>query len=367
ARSTSSGSPPQKIVSVPFCAPSLPPDTGASTRATPCSASRAAKSRVADGAIVEQSMTSWPSRAPSAAPLGPNRTASTSGVSDTQTTTASVAVATAAGLSARVTPRSSSSGPRPGLRFQAVTVKPARARLPAIAAPIVPSPRNPIRSSAILASLLPSPRIMHRREAGRMPVVAQVAALIAAAIHVWFFVLESVLFSRPGVAARFGLRTAEQIAAVRPMAFNQGFYNLFLAVGIAAGVAQIAGGAEVAGREGFEPSEQVAPLNGLANRRTRPLCDLSVARRATCYHARPSRPTLWQGRWGGPRGGRRRCQGADDDRPRGEPPPDDQGPDRGLQRRRDGPADGADRPRRVRPGLAGLVYPRRVADPIDPR
>ena len=81
-----------------------------------------------------------------------------------------------------------------------------------------------------------------------MPVVAQVAALIAAAIHVWFFVLESLLFSRPAIAARFGLRTAEQIAAVRPMAFNQGFYNLFLAVGIAAGVAQIAGGAEVAGR-----------------------------------------------------------------------------------------------------------------------
>jgi putative membrane protein len=81
-----------------------------------------------------------------------------------------------------------------------------------------------------------------------MPVVAQVFALLAAAIHVWFFVLESLLFSRPGVARRFGLKTPEQINAVRPMAFNQGFYNLFLAVGVAAGVAQIAGGADVAGR-----------------------------------------------------------------------------------------------------------------------
>jgi len=81
-----------------------------------------------------------------------------------------------------------------------------------------------------------------------MPLVAQLAALLAAAIHVWFFVLESLLFARPGVAARFGLRSEEQIAAVRPMAFNQGFYNLFLAVGIAAGIAQIAGGAVVAGR-----------------------------------------------------------------------------------------------------------------------
>ena len=81
-----------------------------------------------------------------------------------------------------------------------------------------------------------------------MPLVAQLAALLGAAIHVWFFVVESLLFGRPGVAARFGLRTEEQIAAVRPMAFNQGFYNLFLAIGIAAGIAQIAGGAEVAGR-----------------------------------------------------------------------------------------------------------------------
>ena len=70
-----------------------------------------------------------------------------------------------------------------------------------------------------------------------MPIVAQVLAVLAAAIHVWFFVLESLLFARPGVAARFGLTTPEAVEAVRPMAFNQGFYNLFLAVGIAAGVA----------------------------------------------------------------------------------------------------------------------------------
>jgi putative membrane protein len=81
-----------------------------------------------------------------------------------------------------------------------------------------------------------------------MPLVAQLAALLAAAIHVWFFVLESVLFGRPGVAARFGLRTDEQIAAVRPMAFNQGFYNLFLAIGIAAGIALLASGSEASGR-----------------------------------------------------------------------------------------------------------------------
>ncbi len=81
-----------------------------------------------------------------------------------------------------------------------------------------------------------------------MPLVAQVAALLAAAIHVLFFVLESVTFTQPSVAARFGLTTPEQIAAVRPMAFNQGFYNLFLAVGIVGGLALVASGSTDAGR-----------------------------------------------------------------------------------------------------------------------
>ena len=37
----------------------------------------------------------------------------------------------------------------------------------------------------------------------------------------------------------------------------------------------VARSGSVAEREGFEPSEEETPFNGLANRRTRPLCDLS--------------------------------------------------------------------------------------------
>ncbi|MEA2518872.1 MAG: putative rane protein [Chloroflexota bacterium] len=81
-----------------------------------------------------------------------------------------------------------------------------------------------------------------------MPLIASLAALVAAAFHVLFFILESVTFSQPKVAARFGLSTPEQIAAVRPMAFNQGFYNLFLALGIAGGLALVVGGSPEAGR-----------------------------------------------------------------------------------------------------------------------
>jgi putative membrane protein len=81
-----------------------------------------------------------------------------------------------------------------------------------------------------------------------MPLIASLAALLAAALHVLFFVLESVTFSQPSVAARFGLTTPEQIAAVRPMAFNQGFYNLFLAIGIVSGLVLVASGSADAGR-----------------------------------------------------------------------------------------------------------------------
>jgi putative membrane protein len=81
-----------------------------------------------------------------------------------------------------------------------------------------------------------------------MPIPAVIAAAIAAIIHVCFFGLESLLFERPTVFRRFGLRSAEDAAIVRPMAFNQGFYNLFLAAGITGGLLLIAGGQATAGR-----------------------------------------------------------------------------------------------------------------------
>ncbi|AEE46800.1 DUF1304 domain-containing protein [Cellulomonas fimi] len=68
-----------------------------------------------------------------------------------------------------------------------------------------------------------------------MLVAALVLAALAGVLHVVIFVLESVLFERPDVHARFRTRP-EDVAAVRPWAYNQGFYNLFLALGAFAGV-----------------------------------------------------------------------------------------------------------------------------------
>jgi putative membrane protein len=81
-----------------------------------------------------------------------------------------------------------------------------------------------------------------------MPIPAVVAAFAAALIHLWFFALESVLFSRPTVFRRFGLRSPEDAAIVRPMAFNQGFYNLFLTAGIVVGLVLVSAGQRDAGR-----------------------------------------------------------------------------------------------------------------------
>lgn len=73
-----------------------------------------------------------------------------------------------------------------------------------------------------------------------------VLAALAAAVHVVIFVLESVRFERPEVHGRFRTRL-EDVAAVRPWAFNQGFYNLFLAVGAGVGVVLVATGARDVG------------------------------------------------------------------------------------------------------------------------
>ena len=81
-----------------------------------------------------------------------------------------------------------------------------------------------------------------------MPLIAQAFALLAALLHVGFFYLESIAFARPATWARFGLTSQADADIVRPMAFNQGFYNLFLAAGILGGLALIATGSADAGR-----------------------------------------------------------------------------------------------------------------------
>ncbi|WP_432479523.1 DUF1304 domain-containing protein [Nocardioides sp. GXQ0305] len=72
-----------------------------------------------------------------------------------------------------------------------------------------------------------------------MLVVALVAASLAAVVHVYIFVLESLRWNEPATRRVFGT-TEETARMTAPLAYNQGFYNLFLAVGVAAGVPLVA-------------------------------------------------------------------------------------------------------------------------------
>lgn len=78
--------------------------------------------------------------------------------------------------------------------------------------------------------------------AGMSPVfivIGSVFAAIAALIHVYIFVLESVNWTKESTRRVFGVRSAEDAELMKPLAYNQGFYNLFLALGIAAGLIMV--------------------------------------------------------------------------------------------------------------------------------
>jgi putative membrane protein len=68
--------------------------------------------------------------------------------------------------------------------------------------------------------------------------VSSVFAALAALVHVYIFVLESLRWEHPRTRAVFG--TSEEVAAVtRSLAYNQGFYNLFLAIVALVGIAVV--------------------------------------------------------------------------------------------------------------------------------
>lgn len=74
-----------------------------------------------------------------------------------------------------------------------------------------------------------------------MTVVMGLAGILAGLIHVLIFCMESVLWTTPAVSARFR-QSPERAEATKLLAFNQGFYNLFLALGTFAGLVAVAMG-----------------------------------------------------------------------------------------------------------------------------
>ena len=74
-----------------------------------------------------------------------------------------------------------------------------------------------------------------------MLVIGLVLTAVAAAMHVYIFTMESLTWTSPRTRATFGL-SEQQAQVTREMAFNQGFYNLFLAVLVAVGTVLVAVG-----------------------------------------------------------------------------------------------------------------------------
>jgi putative membrane protein len=73
-----------------------------------------------------------------------------------------------------------------------------------------------------------------------------VFAALAALLHVYIFTMESLTWTSPRTRATFGT-TAEEAETTKLLAFNQGFYNLFLAIVAGIGIVAVVTGHREAG------------------------------------------------------------------------------------------------------------------------
>lgn len=79
-----------------------------------------------------------------------------------------------------------------------------------------------------------------------MITAALIFAGLAALLHVYIFVMESLTWTSPRTRAAFGTST-EEAETTKLLAFNQGFYNLFLAIVSGIGIAAVAMGHNAVG------------------------------------------------------------------------------------------------------------------------
>jgi putative membrane protein len=71
-----------------------------------------------------------------------------------------------------------------------------------------------------------------------MITAALIFAALAALLHVYIFSMESLTWTSKRTRAAFGT-TAEEAETTKLLAFNQGFYNLFLAIVSGVGIAAV--------------------------------------------------------------------------------------------------------------------------------
>ena len=69
-----------------------------------------------------------------------------------------------------------------------------------------------------------------------MNLITKIFVTLAGCLHIVIFIMESILFTNEAVYSRFSISSAEHASMVELFAYNQGWYNLFLAIAAIAGV-----------------------------------------------------------------------------------------------------------------------------------
>jgi putative membrane protein len=80
-----------------------------------------------------------------------------------------------------------------------------------------------------------------------MLIAGLVLAAAAAAFHVFIFALESLKWTEPETRRIFGVASEADAVTMKQLAFNQGFYNLFLALTVLLGIGLTIVGAPTVG------------------------------------------------------------------------------------------------------------------------
>ncbi|MGO4246097.1 DUF1304 domain-containing protein [Paenarthrobacter sp. RAF54_2] len=80
-----------------------------------------------------------------------------------------------------------------------------------------------------------------------MILASLIFALLAALLHVYIFTMESITWTKPATWKRFSVTSQADAETTKPLAYNQGFYNLFLAIGALVGIIAVAMGAPQVG------------------------------------------------------------------------------------------------------------------------
>ncbi|MBT1161293.1 MULTISPECIES: DUF1304 domain-containing protein [Bifidobacterium] len=80
-----------------------------------------------------------------------------------------------------------------------------------------------------------------------MLVASCVFAMLAGLLHVLIFVLESFRWTDPKTMQTFSIDSVEEAEATKEMAYNQGFYNLFLGIMALAGAVTVLAGHHTVG------------------------------------------------------------------------------------------------------------------------